>query len=273
MILFRPVGLRELELIAEADFAAFPARLPHQPYFYPVLTEDYAHQIARDWNTKDAASGYVGFVTSFEVEGAFASRYTPRVVGASNHRELWVPASELDEFNAHIVGTIRVIHAYTGDKYRGALDPGTWLPAGLSGATKAATVVYRLEQDAKYIEGVQKATLTTEEFGIADTHGLFGSEAWWGQIRSGALPVRTLRGTITRVYMGSMGDWPEFEVCDSAGELSQWTREANNATLAKVYEPNCGVEIDYVVQRHRPKSFDEGAETKIVLEIRVARSL
>ncbi|MEP0852893.1 MULTISPECIES: hypothetical protein [Cyanophyceae] len=47
-------------LIAESGYTAFPPRLPYQPIFYPVLTEAYAVQIARDWNTKDAASGYVG---------------------------------------------------------------------------------------------------------------------------------------------------------------------------------------------------------------------
>ncbi|HEY2855977.1 MAG TPA: hypothetical protein VGJ18_24270 [Gemmatimonadaceae bacterium] len=54
--LYRPVGEKELELIAESGWRAFPPRLPHQPFFYPVFTESYAIQIARDWNTKDEAS-------------------------------------------------------------------------------------------------------------------------------------------------------------------------------------------------------------------------
>ena len=107
--LYRPVGARELELIAASGHRAFPPRLPQQPIFYPVLNEEYAVQIARDWNTKDEASGYVGFVTRFRVDAAFAGRYEPRTVGASMHRELWVPAEELDAFNAHIVGLIEVI--------------------------------------------------------------------------------------------------------------------------------------------------------------------
>jgi hypothetical protein len=53
--LYRPVGRKELELIRASGFRAFPHRLPHQPFFYPVLTEEYAVQIARDWNTKDEA--------------------------------------------------------------------------------------------------------------------------------------------------------------------------------------------------------------------------
>lgn len=63
MILYRPVGLGELRLIAAAAFRAFPPRLPDQPIFYPVLTLDYARKIARDWNTRDQQSGFAGFVT------------------------------------------------------------------------------------------------------------------------------------------------------------------------------------------------------------------
>lgn len=46
--LFRPVGQKELDLIAASGNRAFPPRLPHQPIFYPVLNEEYATQIARD---------------------------------------------------------------------------------------------------------------------------------------------------------------------------------------------------------------------------------
>jgi hypothetical protein len=46
--LFRPVGHKEWELIAQSGFSAFPPRLPEQPVFYPVLNEVYAEQIARD---------------------------------------------------------------------------------------------------------------------------------------------------------------------------------------------------------------------------------
>ena len=33
-VLFRPVGQKELDLIRESDFSAFPPRLPEQPIFY-----------------------------------------------------------------------------------------------------------------------------------------------------------------------------------------------------------------------------------------------
>jgi hypothetical protein len=48
VVLFRPVGPEELALIESSGFREFPPRLPEQPIFYPVLTEEYAVKIARD---------------------------------------------------------------------------------------------------------------------------------------------------------------------------------------------------------------------------------
>ena len=107
--LFRPVGPKELALIRESDFRAFPPRLSWQPIFYPVLYEEYAAKIARDWNAKSASTGYRGYVTRFRVRADFLGRYTVQTVGSSKHREYWIPAEELPEFNRNIVGPIEVI--------------------------------------------------------------------------------------------------------------------------------------------------------------------
>lgn len=79
------------------------------PIFYPVLNEDYAITIAREWNVKHDGAGYV---TRFEVASNFLARYPVRQAGGRTILELWVPAEELDEFNAHIVGKIEVVHAF-----------------------------------------------------------------------------------------------------------------------------------------------------------------
>ena len=105
--LYRPVGPEELALIAAADYAAFPPRLPDQPIFYPVTNEGYATQIARDWNTKHGSKQ--GFVTRFDVDKTYSDQFERRIVGGREHEELWVPAEQLEEFNAHIVGKIDVI--------------------------------------------------------------------------------------------------------------------------------------------------------------------
>ena len=126
MILYRPVGLNELLLIAQTDFKAFPSRLPEQPFFYPVLNFEYAEQIARDWNTKQPP--FAGFVTRFEVEQEYAEKFDIHVVGARIHQELWVPAEELSVFNLRIVGRIEIIASYYGDEVVGTVDPNTKLP-------------------------------------------------------------------------------------------------------------------------------------------------
>ena len=76
----------------------FPPRLPEQPIFYPVLNRDYAQQIAAQWNTKDSAgrATRVGFVTAFDLPVEYIERFEEHTVGSSLHRELWVPAEELD---------------------------------------------------------------------------------------------------------------------------------------------------------------------------------
>lgn len=112
VVLFRPTGPKELELVKATDYRKWPPRLPEQPIFYPVTHESYVVQIARDWNVKESGSGYV---TRFEVEASFMAQFPIHKVGGRNHTEWWIPAEKLDELNAHIVGKIEVIHEFGPD--------------------------------------------------------------------------------------------------------------------------------------------------------------
>jgi hypothetical protein len=119
MILFRPVGLEELLLIYRTGLRRFPPRLPEQPIFYPVLNADYAKRIARDWNT--ATGSMAGYVTEFAIGDAYVTAFPVHQVGSSQHRELWVPAKTLDEFNDHIEGRIRIVAAYFSSAFAGLI--------------------------------------------------------------------------------------------------------------------------------------------------------
>lgn len=103
--LFRPVNQAELDLIEQSGWRKFPPRLPEQPIFYPVINEEYAIQISKDWNVP--AYG-VGYVTRFAVNTNYLSKFNIENVGGEIHNELWIPAEELEEFNANIVGQIEV---------------------------------------------------------------------------------------------------------------------------------------------------------------------
>jgi hypothetical protein len=109
--LFRPTGENELALIRGSGWQVFPPRLPEQPIFYPVLEEEYAIQIARDWNTKD---GGIGYVLRFQVETEYLAQFPVQIAGARVHREYWIPAEELAEFNQHIIGVIEVVKEFHG---------------------------------------------------------------------------------------------------------------------------------------------------------------
>lgn len=110
--LWRPTGPEELALVEQSGWRRWPPRLPEQPIFYPVLNEEYATKIARDWNVK--ASG-VGFVTRFEVREEFLADYEVQQAGGRTILEYWIPAEDLEELNDNIVGTIEVVAEYGPD--------------------------------------------------------------------------------------------------------------------------------------------------------------
>ncbi len=104
--LWRPTGPKELELVKASSWRRWPPRLPDQPIFYPVLNEDYATRIARDWNVTVSGSG---FVTRFEVLTAFLDNYQVQQAGGRTILEYWIPAEDLEAFNDAIVGPIEVV--------------------------------------------------------------------------------------------------------------------------------------------------------------------
>jgi hypothetical protein len=75
--------------------SAFPPRLAEQPIFYLVLSEAYAVKIARDWNVPASGSGFV-----------------TRFAGGWAHLEYWIPAEELEAFDAAIVGPIEAVREF-----------------------------------------------------------------------------------------------------------------------------------------------------------------
>lgn len=112
MILFRPVGKNEYNLIKNNEFKKFPPRLPEQPIFYPVINIEYAREIAYKWNLKDKNSDYSAYILKFEIEDEYINKYDIQTVGNSYHKELWIPSEELEEFNSHIIGNIILLEKY-----------------------------------------------------------------------------------------------------------------------------------------------------------------
>ena len=104
--LYRPAGPAEMNLVRASEYRRWPPRLEGQPIFYPVTNVEYAREIAAKWNAKEDG---VGYVTRFQVLKSFMDRYEIQTVGARHHSEWWIPAEELEELNANIVGVIEVV--------------------------------------------------------------------------------------------------------------------------------------------------------------------
>jgi len=84
--------------------------------------------------------------------------------------------------------------------------------------------VYGLAADTEGVKQMQEISLGPSDLGLAPAP-LICSDKWWKEIESGERPTHVVEGTISKVYWGSMGDWPEFKL---AGETTTtWTRKGN----------------------------------------------
>lgn len=109
IVLFRPINKKELDLIEKLNFEKFPPRLAEQPIFYPVLNEEYASKIAREWNLPAYGAGYV---TRFKIKKYYISKFDIKNVGGEGIEEYWIPAEELENFNKNIIGKIEIVKEF-----------------------------------------------------------------------------------------------------------------------------------------------------------------
>jgi len=101
MILYRPMGQKEFDLVVQSNYTKFPPRLPEQPIFYPVLNLEYARQISK-WNVDNEG---ISYIVKFEQDDDYMKFFDIQIVGAKDiAQEYWIPAEELDVFNFNIVG-------------------------------------------------------------------------------------------------------------------------------------------------------------------------
>jgi len=84
VVMYRPTGPEEYQLVADSGFARWPQRLEGQPIFYPVTNETYARQITEQWNIRD-------------------------------HTEWWIPAENMEDLNKAIIGKIELIGRYPAE--------------------------------------------------------------------------------------------------------------------------------------------------------------
>mgnify|MGYP003332744306 CR=1 FL=1 len=82
--------------------------------------------------------------------------------------------------------------------------------------------IYDLADDHDLVSKVQRATLTTTDFGIIPEIALYGSQEWWQAIRDGRIPQHVIDGVISDVFTSGESNWPLFEI-DCGGSKTVWT--------------------------------------------------
>ena len=129
--------------------------------------------------------------------------------------------------------------------------------------------VYTLAQDQTRTEAMQKASLGATDFGLSPLPALIGTSEWWHATEDGSLVRKVVSGTISRVYWGSMGDWPECEVTGNDGAKSTWTREGDITR----YVEGLRVLITFVLHPWKvPDQHGLGNASKIVLTVEIEDS-
>lgn len=129
--------------------------------------------------------------------------------------------------------------------------------------------IYDFADDEGRIRAMQAATTGPTDYGVSPEPALVGTPEWWKAIDQGRLPRRVTEGTMSRVYWGSMGDWPEFEMTSADGLRSTWTREGDIARFVE----GLRVRVTHTLHPWKvPKEPILGAESKIVLRIEVEAS-
>jgi hypothetical protein len=123
--------------------------------------------------------------------------------------------------------------------------------------------IYDLSNDHELVEKVQRATLTTTDFGIVPEIALYGSTEWWEAIEDGRIPKHAIDGVISDVFTSGDSNWPQFEI-DCNGSKTVWTRCGDPLS----YEVGQRVKLIYVVQKPR-RSWTGDLYQKEVLSIDV----
>ncbi len=131
-----------------------------------------------------------------------------------------------------------------------------------------------LEHDPEHIKVVQALTLNKSRpfMGLKGTYGLFGSDKWWNNIRTGVMPLRHVSGVIVRTFWGgqdTLGADNCFDLISEDGDVIFESFYANNPEDFALFKVGCRVEMLYVVDEYKNPSSNDGSGFPIEIAVSV----
>ena len=119
--------------------------------------------------------------------------------------------------------------------------------------------VYDLAEDEGYVRHLQKGTLAPDyRFGLAPDPALVGSDEWWRALGTAALPIVTVEGEVSEVYLMENGPTRMFALRQDDGSTTHRLRRGDDA----MWKVGRRARIEYVVQLDR-----EGHEAEVVVRM------
>jgi hypothetical protein len=141
-------------------------------------------------------------------------------------------------------------------------------------------LVYQLSEELRHdSEQVAMAQALTQDesrpFGLKGSHGLFGSDEWWDNIKKGILPMRYISGVIDRLFVSGQEQGAQVNTFDlrlSDGSLHTESIFANNQDDYQLFKLGSRVSIVYVLDELKMQPAPVGGVnySEIVLEMAVS---
>ena len=103
---------------------------------------------------------------------------------ASRHRELWVPAEELDDFNEGLESEIEILSNFVGSEFVGSIDPKNHIPTLPPPSDKPAArwSVYRLDDNGNEFTIERGLDLERALHLVGDFEACGHKQTYWARV-------------------------------------------------------------------------------------------
>lgn len=143
--------------------------------------------------------------------------------------------------------------------------------------TRVFELALELEADPEHVALAQALTLNKSkpQMGLLGSRGLFGSEEWWANIRSGAMPLERVSGVITRAYhagQDSSGPNNAIDLVADEGLVQSVGIYVNDPVNVGLFQPGHAVAVTYALDELKPQAAMNSGRpySKIALEMAVS---
>ncbi|HPH22281.1 MAG TPA: hypothetical protein PLW32_00250 [Chitinophagaceae bacterium] len=114
--LFYLVTQQELNQIVEFNYKKIPPRANPQNMFYALLNGSYAEQLAYDWNIETETQSNTVHVVSVDLPTDYLEQFLVQSIATDFESELWILTTELENFNQQIIGRVKLVKSFLGNR-------------------------------------------------------------------------------------------------------------------------------------------------------------